>query len=157
MRAKQQTLRVSFVFFRLKCQKQTRVLQRQTVPRRALKTNQIPEPRLNPTPCYIWLVVWTIFYFPRNIGLLSSSQLTNSNLFQRGSNHQPVRDGHVISLSIDSSYHYPQILIFFREVAWPHQAVFTLTRSCNSLSHPSALSLISSLYSPKRTCKTAYC
>ena len=31
------------------------------------------------------------FYFSRNIGLLSSSQLTNSNLFQEGwPNHQPV-------------------------------------------------------------------
>ena len=34
----------------------------------------------------IWLVVWVPFlaYFPINIGLLSSSQLTNSIIFQRG-------------------------------------------------------------------------
>ena len=33
-----------------------------------------------------WLVVWktSIWHFPRNIGWISSSQLTNSNLFQRG-------------------------------------------------------------------------
>ena len=31
------------------------------------------------------------FYFPRNIGLLSSSQLTNSNLFQRGGPGPPTR------------------------------------------------------------------
>ena len=30
-----------------------------------------------------------MFYFPINIGFLSSSQLTNSYIFQRGSNHQP--------------------------------------------------------------------
>ena len=34
----------------------------------------------------IWLVVWNIFYFP--IYWEISSQLTN--IFQRGSNHQPV-------------------------------------------------------------------
>ena len=27
---------------------------------------------------FFWLVVWSIFYFPRNIGLRLSSQLTNS-------------------------------------------------------------------------------
>ena len=35
---------------------------------------------------YPWLVLWLplIFYFPMNIGNLKISQLTNSNLFQRG-------------------------------------------------------------------------
>ena len=37
-----------------------------------------------------WLVVWLpCFVFPRNIGFMSSSQLTNSIIFQRGSAQKP--------------------------------------------------------------------
>ena len=40
----------------------------------------------------IWLVVtgWHFWHFPRNIGLLSSSQLTNSIIFQRGGPGPPT-------------------------------------------------------------------
>ena len=38
----------------------------------------------------IWLVVWNIFVFPRNIGLRLSSQLTNSIIFQRGGPGPPT-------------------------------------------------------------------
>ena len=52
--------------------------------------------------CFTRFVVWNIFYFSIQLGM-SSSQLTNSNLFQRGmaKNHQPEDINHIQILSID--------------------------------------------------------
>ena len=53
-----------------------------------------------------WLVVWNIFYFP--IYWESSSQLTN--IFQRGSNHQP-------------DVHIPKYFQTFPNISWKHLVV----------------------------------
>ena len=53
--------------------------------------------RENPMKMDDWLVVWNMFYFP--IYWESSSQLTN--IFQRGSNHQP-----------DDDWGYPSVFWF---------------------------------------------